>query len=95
MPWVNLSDKACDGLIAFAEDFDDPVINEIVERIKLNQEQEEAGGWAKEHAIRIYGNEDVDFDDNPSYSVSDEGVFVMAWVWVSNVENPDSASEES
>ena len=39
---------------------------------------------ARAVAGRIYGNDDVEIDDNASTSYGDEGVWVQAWVWVRN-----------
>lgn len=40
------------------------------------------------HDIDICGNPyDIDIDDGAKVSVSDEGVWVAAWVWVPNDED--------
>ena len=45
-------------------------------------------GCAEQTAIftgiaRILGGEDLSFDDQPAVSLSEEGAFVSAWIWIS------------
>lgn len=54
-----------------------------------------ANKHAAEHADAIeqareqYADDDLEIDDNPTVSPTDEGVWVSAWVWVPNSETEE------
>ena len=53
--------------------------NETVCRYCWNRYQK----FAIEKYTRLLNNGDIDFDDYPDLAISDDGVYVKAWVWVS------------
>lgn len=57
-------------------------LNEIDEERKAHAEQ-------IERALELHGRADVEIDADPILSVSYEGVFVSAWVWVPFFDNVD------
>lgn len=48
------------------------------------------------YANRGYDGDDIEIDDEPSFSIGDDGVWVSAWLWVANEakEETDGDSEE-
>lgn len=53
----------------------------------------------KEAAVQLarnnYCTDDLGIDDNPQISSSDEGMWVAAWVWVSNAEIDEQLTPDS
>ena len=48
-----------------------------------------------EEARAVYGSDEVEIDDVALTSVSDEGVWVQAWVWLPKDEDGDETEKES
>lgn len=45
-------------------------------------------------AVRQYGSEDVEIDDDPATSEAEGGVWVSAWVWIPGPDDDEEDSEE-
>lgn len=70
-------------------------LKDLVDRIRLVKSEEDIDKEYRELAGNEYDNDgEVEVDGNGIVSKSDDGAYVMAWVWVSRPEKWDDEGED-
>lgn len=83
--WINLTDDERGVLASCLQRAGIAGSDDLIERLKASPDPSDADFISAASEKHEFGSDgDVDIDENAVVSRSDDGAYVMAWLWVSN-----------